>query len=319
MALNKELIVQNEALKTLTDEQITALETLSSNDENTVIAKKTGEIHGAYEKDLEAAGFKKPEGWKSKDGKTQVYHYLKEAVLPVAAGAATLKTDLETERAKIKDLETKIASGATDEVLKQQLKDANKKFEDLNGLYTKDKTEFETKLTAEQSKLNNTLIDFEIEKGLAGLKFKDEASIPVSVRNAFIENSKAKILSQNKPDFIDNGKGGRALVFRNEKGEILNNPENGLNPFSAQDLLKRELKDILEVSKSQGGAGGGNGGKGGGAATLDLSEAKTQVQADTMIREHLMQLGETRGSASLQQKHNEIRKANSNIAKLPIN
>lgn len=318
MAINKDLIIQNEALKTLSDEQIQAIETLSLNDENTVIAKKVGEIHGAYEKDLEAAGFKKPEGWRNKDGKSAVYHYLKEAVLPVAMEANTLKSQLDAQKAKVTELETKISSGSNDEVLKQQLKDANKKFEDLNGLYTKEKSEFESKLNTEKETTKNILVNSEIEKALSGLKIKGDDIIPESVRKAFIENAKQKIISKNKPDFIENGNGGKVLVFRNENGDILNNPSKGLAPFSAKDLLEKELKDILEPDKSQGGAGGGSSSKSK-EVNVDLSQAKTQVEADTMIREMLMKQGEVRGTASMQEKHNAMRKANPDIAKLPIN
>ena len=41
--LTREILVANAALAGLTDEQIAAITTLSANDENSVIAKKTGE------------------------------------------------------------------------------------------------------------------------------------------------------------------------------------------------------------------------------------------------------------------------------------
>ena len=41
--LTREILVANAALSGLTDEQITEITTLSQNDENSVIAKKTGE------------------------------------------------------------------------------------------------------------------------------------------------------------------------------------------------------------------------------------------------------------------------------------
>ena len=48
--LKKEIIKANAILATLTDEQIAAIEKLSENDENAVIGKKTGEIHGPMSK-----------------------------------------------------------------------------------------------------------------------------------------------------------------------------------------------------------------------------------------------------------------------------
>ena len=43
--LTKETLIANEALAGLTDEQITAITTLSQNDENTVIGQKFGEVY----------------------------------------------------------------------------------------------------------------------------------------------------------------------------------------------------------------------------------------------------------------------------------
>lgn len=53
--LTREILVANAALAGLTDEQIAAITTLSANDENSVIAKKTGEIYGGLDADILAA------------------------------------------------------------------------------------------------------------------------------------------------------------------------------------------------------------------------------------------------------------------------
>lgn len=50
--LTREILVANAALSGLSDEQIAAITTLSQNDENSVIAKKTGEIYGALDADI---------------------------------------------------------------------------------------------------------------------------------------------------------------------------------------------------------------------------------------------------------------------------
>ena len=47
--LTREILAANAQLSGLTEEQIKAIITLSENDENSVIAKKTGEIYGALE------------------------------------------------------------------------------------------------------------------------------------------------------------------------------------------------------------------------------------------------------------------------------
>lgn len=318
MALTKEIILQNEGLKSLTPEQLQAIETLSSNDENAVIAKKVGEIHGAYEKDFAEFGFKKPEGWRSKEGKTQIYHYVKEEVLPKLTAVKDLETKLSTAEGKVKDLETKIAAGSTDESLKQQLKDAQKQFSDLQNQYSTEKTEWETKVKTEQEKLNSTLVDFEFQKSLSGLKFKDETALPGPVKDAFINNVKSEILGTFKPDFVQNGSG-KTLVFRDANGEIVTNPNNALNPMTVADLLSKKLEPILDSQRQQGGAGGGGKGPQPGGK-VDLASAKTQVEADTIIRNSLMEQGFKRGTPELAEKQAELRKENSEfISKLPIN
>ena len=50
--LTREILIANAALSGLTDEQISAITTLSANDENSVIAKKTGEIYGGLDADI---------------------------------------------------------------------------------------------------------------------------------------------------------------------------------------------------------------------------------------------------------------------------
>ena len=52
MALTIDVLRANAALAGLTDEQLTAITTLSVNDENSVIAKKTGEIYGGLDADI---------------------------------------------------------------------------------------------------------------------------------------------------------------------------------------------------------------------------------------------------------------------------
>ena len=50
--LTREILAANAQLSGLTEEQIKAIITLSENDENSVIAKKTGEIYGALDNDI---------------------------------------------------------------------------------------------------------------------------------------------------------------------------------------------------------------------------------------------------------------------------
>ena len=72
--LTREILIANAALSGLTDEQIAAITTLSANDENSVIAKKTGEIYGGLDADiLAASGI-------AKNGTEKTFDYAKRVV-----------------------------------------------------------------------------------------------------------------------------------------------------------------------------------------------------------------------------------------------
>lgn len=72
--LTREILVANAALSGLSDEQITAITALSQNDENSVIAKKTGEIYGALDADILAvSGI-------AKNGTEKTYDYAKRVM-----------------------------------------------------------------------------------------------------------------------------------------------------------------------------------------------------------------------------------------------
>ena len=74
MALTKEILKANAALSALTDEQLENIVTLSANDENAVIAKKTGEIYGGLDADiLAASGI-------GKNGTEKTFDYAKRVI-----------------------------------------------------------------------------------------------------------------------------------------------------------------------------------------------------------------------------------------------
>ena len=50
--LTVDMLKQNGTLAGLTDEQLTAIATMSQNDENTVIGTKIGALHGQYDTDI---------------------------------------------------------------------------------------------------------------------------------------------------------------------------------------------------------------------------------------------------------------------------
>lgn len=313
MALTPEVLKANESLATLTDDQVAAIATLSVNDEATVINTKIGEHHGLIEKDVkEISGIDKQEGEKSYDYMKRVLGDYKSK----SGGSQELQTKITAQETKIKDLEQKIADGKGNEAMAQKLKDAEGKLTQLQTQYETDKKTWETEKTGFAEKITGIQVNSEFGKATAGLKFK--AGYPEGVQKTLINSTKESILGKYKPDWVE-ADGVKTMVFRDEKGEIVRNKANGLNPYTAQELISESLKEVLDPGKKTTGTGTEEPGKGGTdkIEVVDIAGAKTQVEADELITKHLLQIGETRGSASFAEKQKKIREENG-IAKLPI-
>ena len=123
----------------------------------------------------------------------------------------------------------------------------------------------------------------------SGLKFKPE--LPKSATDVLLSQATTKIKNMS-PELIDNGKGGKVLVFKDETGAILRNQENKLEPYTAGELVARELKTmgVLDEGRKQPGSGTNpsQGRGGGGGTVVDVSGAKTKVEANNIITTALL-------------------------------
>lgn len=315
MALTRETIVANAALANLTDDQIKALETLSANDENTVIGKKTGEIYREMDTKIEAiTGVKR-------NGDEKTYLYLERATEAFKKSADELEPlkkqvgELSKEKERLDKL---VKEGATDAETKRQLDQAQKDLAAVTNQYNTLKTEHDTAKQTFEKDLFVSKVENDLAIATSGIKFKSE--FPESVTKVLLSQALEKVKAMN-PEYIDNGQGGKVLAFKDETGAHRRNPENQLNPFTAAELLQSELKTLGvldEGRQQQGGGTGGNGGGtgGGGNAAVQISGAKTRVEANELIGQQLMQKGLTVGSDEYQTAMNEAWKEN-NVSALP--
>lgn len=309
------MLNQNPALSALTDAQKATIAEISKNDEATVIGTKIGALHGQYDADiLNVSGIAKAEGEKS-------YDYLKRVLGDYKTkldSTKTLSAQLEASKKKVTELETKLAAGGSDEVLKQQLKDAKHQVVQLQTQLTAKGEELDNAKKDYEAKEKNMQVGFAFANATAGIKFK--AGIAESVQKILLSAAKDEILAKGTPDFIDDGHGNKKLVLRDENGNTLNNPKNNLNPYTLNELImETSLKDVIDTGKQQPGGGTkplGNQ-NGGGGTTLDLSGAKTQLEADTQIENYLLSTGLTRDNVEFGNKVLEIRNEN-NVSELPI-
>ena len=309
-----EMLNQSESLKGLTDAQKLAITTLSSNDEATVIGTKIGALHGQYDADiLSISGISKTDGEKS-------YDYLKRVLGEYKTkldGTKTLSAQLETQKKKVTELETKLAAGGSDEAVKQQLKDARHQVTQLQTQLTAKTGELDRAKKDYEQKEKDLQVGFAFTNATAGIKFKADVSEPV--KKILLAAAKDEILAKGTPDFVDGGNGGKKLVLRDAAGNTLNNPKNNLNPYTIEELvMETSLKDVIDTGKQQPGGGTGptkpNKHQ---TVNLDLSTAKTQQEADVQIENYLLSTGLTRDNVEFGNKALEIRNEN-NVSDLPI-
>lgn len=315
MALTTELLKANGATAGLSEEQMNAIVEMSANDENNVISQKTGEIYGGLDADiLAASGI-------AKNGTEKTYDYAKRVIGEIkgqAGNAAELQTKVNELTKEKERLDGIIAKGGADAETKRQLEQAKADLTNVQNQFAELKTKYDTANSEHEKALFGMKLDGEFAKATAGLKFK--ADLPQSVVSVLTEQAIAKVKAMN-PEYIDDGNGGKVLAFM-ENGTPRRNPENNLRPFTAAELVAKELTTmgVLEAGRKQAGAGskedhGGSGGNG----TVDLSGARTQDEAHEIIAKQLMAQGKVNGSKEFADAMAQAWKDNKDVIKaLPL-
>lgn len=303
MALTREILAANAVLTGLSDEQVNAIVTLSENDENSVIAKKTGEIYGNLDADILAVS------GVEKNGAEKTYDYAKRVLgdfKTKADSISGLKGQIDTLKAEKQKLEKAIADGSADAETKKALKQAKADLESVTSQYTELNNKYNAEREKHEKELFSMRIDNELQGASAGLTFK--SGLPESVVRIVKQQAFDKVKAMN-PEYVENDKGEKMLVFKDETGAIMRNQNNQLNPYTASELFVRELEtmDVLDKGrKQQGGGTGFNGGQGGGnGIVIDLSGCKTRVEATDAIKQALMTQGLTVGSEEYEKAMNQ--------------
>lgn len=311
--LTLELLNANAALASLNDEQKNAIVTLSQNDENAVIAAKTGEIYGNLDTDiLSTSGI-------GKNGTEKTYEYAKRVISDLKGKAESvdaLQTQIRSLTQKNSALEKSIAEGNGNEQLTKELKqktaDLAKVTSDFVELQ-KSKDEMAAKYATD---IKNMQIDGAMQSAIASIKFKPE--LPESATKVLMQQAIDKVKGMN-PDFEDDGNGGKIIMFHDASGAVMRNKANSLNPYTASELLTNELDSMGVLDKGRQAAGGGtktpnDGGNAGGAVSIE--GAKTRTEAYDAISNVLIAQGLQPGSKEFSEKMTEAWKDN-NISSLP--
>lgn len=312
--ITREMLTGDTVLGSLSEEQMNAIVTLSKNDEDAVIGARFREVYNQLDETIAR------ETGIARNGDEKTYLYLERAAKELAVkansvdGLNTKINELTRERDRLKKA---VEEGAADETLRKQLTQAQADLENVRKQYDTLKTETDTLKVQHAQELMGLQVDNEIRSAMGGIKFK--AEFPQAVTDTILNQAIAKIKSMN-PDFIDDGQGGKRLVFNDANGAIMRNPDNRLEAYTAAELLTKELKTmgVLDEGRKAAGAGSAPAGGGGqGGAFVDISQARTQNEAQEIIARQLMQQGLVNGSAEFQQKMDEAWKDN-NVSALPI-
>lgn len=313
--ITKEILVANSALAGLTEDQINAIITINNNDVAGEIGKKTSEIYQKFDQlTKDATGVDRLMGATPE----KTYDYLPRAIQEMKKNLGdneALKTQIQSLTAEKTRLEGELAKGAGAEV-QRQLDQTKAELANTKAQYNTLQSQMAEKEKAHQAEIFGIRVDNDLNVASKGMQFKSE--IPSSVQTILLQNAYTKIKGMN-PDYIDDGNGGKRLVFRGQDGAVLNNPENQLNPYTAEELLARELKDVLAVRREVTGGGTKplGGGSGAGDPAVDVSGAKSQTEAQEILTKQFLAQGMTIGSDQFQEAMDKAWKDN-NIINLPI-
>lgn len=314
MALTSETIRGNAELSGLNDQQIAAIVQMSQNDENDVIGRRIGEVYRTMDETITSVtGVKR-------DGDEKTYNFLKRAATELkqkADGASKYTQEIETLKAEKTRLEGLVAKGAGGEEAQKQLAQAKADLENVQKEFASLKRQSEKQKEEYEKQIFGVRVDNEIKNSINGIKFKTD--LPESVIKLLLEQAVEKVKAFN-PTYEDDGKGGKILSFRNADNSIMRNAATNLQPFTARELVERELETLgVLAGKAALGAGtqaptaGGSGG-----VVVDLSAARTRKEFTEIATQTLLQQGKTIGSNEFDTALQEIYKANEGYKDLPL-
>lgn len=310
--ITQEMLAQQEVLNGLTAEQIEAITTLSKNDEEAVIGNRFREVYNRLDETIATTtGI-------ARNGDEKTYNYLERAAKAVkeradkVEGLQTKVQELTNEKAR---LEKVIQDGTADEQTKRQLAQAQRDLASIKEQFNTLKGEKDSLIEQHTKELLNVRIDNELSQALAGIKLKGD--LPEQALKTLIGQTMQVVKGFN-PEYVDDGKGGKQFVFKDAQGAIMRNPEKGLNPMTAGELLERELKAMGVVDERRAAGGGTEPPKpsGAGDEPIVITGARTRVEANEMLTQQLLKRGLVNGSKQFTE---AMRKAweDNNVKALP--
>lgn len=246
--------------------------TFKTNFEADLVGRKTSEWATQLEKDVEEMT-----GIKKKDAQEKYYDYFKRATGEALAERNTLKTELDSLRAK----------GNPSEADKKRIQQLEQ------GLQQKE-TEYRTQLQERDKRIHELQVGTELQNGLAKLRTRYKKDIPQDIIDTVEGVALQSLIGIAK--IQDDGK----ITFLDAEGKPIVDPTN-YQPQTGEKLLETKLASLIDTTKKQEGAGSGPGsagpaGQGGGAGAPKWEGMPATVKTRIQLTEHLLHLGFTQGS-----------------------
>lgn len=312
--LTSELLKANTALEGLTDEQVSAIVTLSQNDENVTIANKTGKIYGDLDADILSTSNI------SKNGTEKTYDYAKRVITELktkAESADALQTQVNSLLQKNAKLEKSIAEGSGDAEMTKKVKQLEADLASVTATYAKQSEEIKKQAETYEETIRGLQIENELKMALSGVKFKPE--LPESATKLLIEQAIGQIKAM-PTEMVDDGKGNKVRGFKDANGAVMRNQTNQLMPYTATELLNNIFEGMGILDKGRQAAGGGTTvqtqTQAAPSINISVEGAKTRLEAFDAINRMLEAQGLKAGTKAYDDAMTQAWKDN-NISKLP--
>lgn len=205
------------------NEHKTYLENFAKTKEQEIATDVTRKIHGEYDKTLtELFGT-------DRNPNEKTYNFLKRKYSEIKTQAESV----DEYKAKITELEDAVKNNTGDQQLKKEL-------ESVRAEYKRQQEDWSNKEGEYSQKMNDYLLDNELDKALVGFKFKDD--IPKDLVNTYIDKIKTELKAKAK--IVDN-----KMIFVDPDGKTLVNKDNALNPYTPHELLSEKLESVIDKGK----------------------------------------------------------------------
>ena len=283
--ITQEIIESTPQLKALDPETVAVLLTVSKNATDAVLNSRVNELTGEYSAKL-----------------------AETATNTTKAIVSKLASTTGIEYAEGEDFDTYVSKLAT--VKDTEAKDWKARYDQTVAKLSEVEADAQSKVQKLTEEAKQIEVRYGFDKAVNDLVFRSDVSD--AVKRLTVNAAKAEILSKYVAEKSSDG----TLIFRDSAGMIVNNPDNLLNPITAKELLARELKDLLDTHKAEGGGTSGKKSSGGNPDIVDISEAKTREQALDIIKNVVLQKGITKTSPKFQEEVDKLWKAN-NVNALP--